>query len=66
MFDNEELNKEYIENEVERIRILFLKNNYDLEEKKWFIESKANRAKVSNDVLLLEVCNILLDELKDN
>ena len=64
MFDDVQLNKEFIENEVERIRIVFLKNSYNDEEKRWFIESKVNAAKASNDVLLLEVCNILLDELK--
>lgn len=64
MFDDEQLNKEFIENEVERIRILFLKNNYNAEEKRWFLESKINSAKAINDVLLLEVCDILLDELK--
>ena len=59
------LDKDLVNNEIERIKLLFLKEKYDQEQKKWFIESKINRAKATNDDLLLEVCERLLEELKN-
>ncbi len=51
--------KELINLEVERIKLLFIKNNYDEEQKKWFIEAKKKSAIENNDEKLLYVCNIL-------
>ena len=51
--------KELINMEVERIKLLFIKNNYDDEQKKWFIEAKKKSAKENNDEKLLYVCKIL-------
>lgn len=56
-------NDELVKNEVERIQILFSKNNYGAKEKLWFIQSKVEYAKASNDELLLKACNIILNEL---
>ena len=58
------LDQDLIDNEIERIKIIFQKNNYDDEQKQWFIESKLNGAKANNDTLLIEVCNKLLEEIK--
>ena len=55
-----------IDNEIERIEIFFQKNNYNDEQKVWFIESKLYSAKANNDPLLIEVCNKLLEKIKKN
>ncbi len=65
MLDNHQVNKEIIELELERIKLLFLKNNYDTEQKKWFIEAKRETALKNNDANLLEVCK-LLEESNNN
>ena len=53
-----------ISNEIERINILFEKNNYDEEQKKWFIEAKIISAKKNNDILLLQACSKILESLE--
>ena len=40
---NHQVDKHIIENEIERIRILFEKEKYNLEEKKWFIAGTGSR-----------------------
>ena len=59
-----QLDEKIINNEIERIKILFEKNEYGLEEKKWFIEAKLINAQKNNDMYLIEVCNRLLKELR--
>ena len=61
---NHQVDKHIIENEIERIRILFEKEKYNLEEKKWFIDAKMINALKSNDIYLIEVCKSLLKELR--
>ncbi len=56
------LDQDLIDNEVERLEILFEKNNYNDNQKKWFIQAKLKDAKELNDKLLLRVCEILLDK----
>lgn len=60
MLDKNLLDEKLILNEMERLNILFIKNNYDEKQKKLFIESKLEKAKINNDTLLIEVCNRLL------
>lgn len=60
MLDKNLLDEKLILNEMERLNILFIKNNYDEKQKKLFIESKLEKAKLNNDTLLIEVCNRLL------
>ncbi len=57
------LNQNLIENEIEHIEILFLKEHYNNYQKKWFIESKKKDAEKLNDINLLEVCNKLLEKI---
>ncbi len=61
--EKDQLDNEFINLEVERIKLLFEKNKYDLEQKKWFIEAKMFDAKNNKDVNYLKVCDILLKEL---
>ena len=58
--------QDLVNNEIERIKLIFQGNNYDEEQKLWFIESKLNGAKNNNDTLLIEVCEKLLEEIKKN
>ena len=53
-----------ISNEIERINILFEKNKYDDEQKKWFIEAKIVAAKKSNNILLLQDYSKILESLE--
>lgn len=53
-----------ISNEIERINILFEKNKYDDEQKKWFIEAKIVAAKKSNNILLLQAYSKILESLE--
>ncbi len=59
-----DLEKKLVDNEVERIEILFEKNNYNNNQKRWFIESKMNDAKLLKDTNLIKVCEILLKNIK--
>jgi hypothetical protein len=53
-----------VNNEIERIKILFEKNNYNNSQKRWFIEYKYNEAKAANDDLMIIVCDKLLESLE--
>ena len=57
------LDQDLIENEIERIELLFEKNKYDDKQKKWFIEAKLKDAKELHDVVLLKVCEVLLERI---
>jgi hypothetical protein len=59
-----QLEKDLVDNEVERLEILFEKNEYNDDQKRWFIESKFKDAKDTDDKILLKVCEILLDKLE--
>lgn len=52
--------------EIERINILFKKNNYDKQQKKWFLESKIMNAKEHGDKKLLILYEELLNEVLKN
>ena len=58
-----QLDQNLVNNEVERLEILFAEKGYDKEERSWFIESKYHDAKKNNDLVLLKVCEILLDKI---
>ena len=49
--------------EVERIKLLFEKNNYNLKQKKWFIEAKEKNATKEKSEIILNACRILNEEL---
>lgn len=61
--EKDQLDNEFINLEVERIKLLFEKNKYDKEQKKWFIEAKMLDAKNNKDINYIKVCDILLKEL---
>ena len=63
MLDQNQLDEGLINNEIERLEIIFIKENYNDKQKLWFINSKLEKAKISNDRLLIEVCSRLLDKL---
>lgn len=65
MLEQDLQNNFIISNEIERIKILFEKNNYTDEQKKWFIEAKIISAKNNNDDELLKIYNKLLGELNN-
>jgi mutator protein MutT len=64
MSENHRLDDKALELEIERIKILFEKSNYNLEEKKWFLEAKMISAQKDNDVFAVEACKRLIKELK--
>ena len=49
--------------ETERLKILFKKNNYDKQQKKWFLESKIMNAKECGNKNLLILYERLLNEV---
>ena len=55
MLNQESLDNKAIELEKKRILLLFKKENYNLQQKKWFIESKINDCEKNNDHLLLNM-----------
>ena len=57
------LEEDLVNNEVKRIELLFEKNNYNNDQKKWFLESKLKYAKATNDVIVYRVCNILINNI---
>ena len=57
------MDREYIDLEVERIKILFEENNYSLEDMKNFIDIKMNMAKENNDKVNLRICEKLINEI---
>ena len=63
MLDQNQLDEALIKNEIERLEIIFIKEKYNDKQKLWFINSKLEKAKISNDRLLIEVCSRLLDKL---
>ena len=63
MLDQDQLDEALINNEIERLEIIFIKENYNDKQKLWFINSKLEKAKISNDRLLIVVCSRLLDKL---
>lgn len=63
MLDQNQLDETLIKNEIERLEIIFIKEKYNDKQKLWFINSKLEKAKISNDRLLIEVCSRLLDKL---
>lgn len=63
MLDQNQLDENIINNEIERLEIIFMKEKYNDKQKLWFINSKLEKAKSSNDRLLIEVCSRLLDKL---
>ena len=63
MLDQNQLDEGLINNEIERLEIIFIKENYNDKQKLWFINSKLEKAKISNDRLLIEVCSRLLDKI---
>jgi len=58
-----QVDEEVINNERERLEILFLKEKYTKEQKLWFIESKVNTAKKQKDILTIKACEKLLSDL---
>ena len=63
MLEKHQVNEVIINNEVERIKLVFIKNNYNLQQKLWFINAKKILATKNKDLLLLKVCNKLLNDL---
>lgn len=63
MWENLLLDDETIDIEMDRIKLVFEKENYDDEQKKWYLESVIEQAKKSNDIVTLEVCHMLLNQL---
>ncbi len=63
MLDQNQLDEGLINNEIERLEIIFIKEKYNDKQKLWFINSKLEKAKISNDRLLIEVCSRLLNKL---
>ena len=61
--EKDRFDDEFINLEVERIKILFQKNNYNINQQKWFLESKIMTARENNDLNYLKVCEILLNEI---
>ena len=61
--EKDQFDDEFINLEVERIKILFQKNNYNINQQKWFLESKIMTARENNDLNYLKVCEILLNEI---
>ena len=64
MLEKHQVDEIIINNEIERLKLLFERNNYNKQEKIWFIDSKRITAVENKDLLLLEVCNRLLSELE--
>ncbi len=64
MSEDRQLDNKLIEMEIERTKILFEKSNYNLEEKKWFLEAKMINAQKNGDKFSLEVVNRLIHELR--
>ena len=64
MLDQHQVDEIIINDEIERLKLLFERNNYNKQEKIWFIDSKKITAIENKDLLLLEVCNILLKGLE--
>ena len=60
---DQNLEDELIKNEIERIELFFLKNNYDKKQKLLFINSKLYNARINNDELLTKVCNKLFENV---
>ena len=56
----------FIELEVERLKLLFRKNKYNKEQKKWFLEAKLMNKETKNDQRYLKVCKILLEDIKND
>ena len=61
---NHHLDEKGLELEVERIKLLFEKSNYNLEEKKWFLDAKMISAQKDNDIFAIEACKRLIKELR--
>lgn len=64
MSESHRLDDKALELEIERIKILFEKSNYNLEEKKWFLDAKMISAQKDNDIFAIEACKRLIKELK--
>ena len=56
------LDQNLINNEIERMEILFEKEHYNNDQRIWFIEVKMQDAKELNDIHLLSVCNRLMEK----
>lgn len=56
------LDQNLVNNEIERMEILFEKEHYNNDQRIWFIEAKMQDAKELNDIHLLEVCNRLMEK----
>ena len=63
MWGNLQLDEELIDIEMDRIKLVFEKEKYDDDQKKWYLESVIEQAKKSNDIVTLEVCHLLLNQL---
>ena len=64
MLEKHQLDNDFINLEIARIEIFFKKNNYDLEQKRMYIELKLDEARKTNNKELLFVTNKLLDDIK--
>ena len=64
MSENRHLDEKVVQLEIERIKLLFEKNNYNLEEKKWFLDAKMISAQKDKDIFSMETCQRLVKELK--
>ena len=56
---------ELINLEKERLKVIFIKEKYNQEEKLDFIKEKIKYAKIEKDEISLKACNLLLKELED-
>ncbi len=63
MLKNNQLDDELIKLETKKIEIMFLKNNYNLEKKKTYINLKLEEAKKTNNINLLEVCKNIINNM---
>ena len=63
MLEHLQVDEELINNEVDRLELLFMKEKYTKEQKLWFIESKINMAKRKKDFLTIKICEKLLNNL---
>jgi len=65
MSEKDQLCNDFIELEVQRIKLLFEKNKYNTEQKKWFIEAKLMNKEKENNEAYIEIYERLLEEINN-
>ena len=64
MLENKEIDDEVYNFEKERILLLFKKENYNNQQKKWFLESKMIEANKVNDQRLINLYKEIEEMIK--